>query len=388
MKKIILAIETSCDETAISLIQEEKEKIKILANLVSSQVKVHAPFGGVVPHLAKREHEKNLIPILKLALKEAKKLKKQPFPSKISLKEKRILEKIFLREKILLKKLLHFLKNYQKPKINYLAVTYGPGLAPALWPGVNLARALSFYWKIPLIPINHLEAHIYANLLTRKKEEIKFPAIALIISGGHTQLIYMKNFGHYKLIGETRDDAVGECFDKVARLLGLGYPGGPAIAQEALKTQGKKSPIEIKLPRPMINSHDFDFSFAGLKTAVLYLLEDFSRKGIDYSFLIPFIAQEFQEAVVEVLIKKTILASQKFKVKTIMIGGGVAANQVLQENFRKILEEKQLNYQLIFPEKQFSTDNAAMVGLTAYYHLPLEKKIKWQELEADPNLQL
>lgn len=386
MRKIILAIETSCDETAISLIKGEKEKIEILANLVSSQVKVHAPFGGVVPHLAKREHEKNLLPLLKLALKEAGLLKKRSQFYNFSLKEKEIFEEIFSREKVLLKKTLNFLKNYQKPKIDYLAITYGPGLAPALWPGVNLARALSFFWQIPLIPINHLEAHIYANLLTRKKEEIKFPAMALIISGGHTQLIYMKDFGKYKLIGETRDDAVGECFDKVARLLNLGYPGGPAIAQEAEKGKSLMN-FQIKLPRPMINSRDFDFSFAGLKTAVLYLLEDLSRKGKDIQALTPLIAREFQEAVIEVLVKKTLLASEKFKVKTIIVGGGVAANQALQESFQRILKEKKLNYQLIFPEKQYSTDNAAMVALAGYYQLS-KKKGDWRTLKADPNLRL
>jgi len=240
----ILGIETSCDETAISILEYDakKRRSRLLANFVYSQIAVHQPFGGVVPNLAKREHQKNLVPILEMALKKSGLLKKQ---TKI-IKSEAQLEKIkdiLIKEADLAQNLINFLKKYQKPKIDLIAVTKGPGLAPALWPGVNLARALSYFWNIPLIGINHLEGHILANWLPQKEEEWTkirilnniFPAVALVISGGHTQLVLMKKLGQYRVIGETRDDAAGECFDKTARLLELGYPGGPAIAAEAAR---------------------------------------------------------------------------------------------------------------------------------------------------------
>jgi len=407
MKNTILAIETSCDETAISIIEARNGKIEILSNIVSSQIKIHAPFGGVVPTLAKREHQKNLIPVLALALREAKLAQTQK--SKLTtqnhqnhnLKLKTV-EKILEKEGSLLKKTLIFLKKQRKPKINLIAVTSGPGLAPALWPGVNLARALSFYWGIPLVAVNHLEAHIYANWLPlikpeTKKQKLKtiFPAIALIISGGHTQLLLMKDFGKYKLIGETRDDAVGECFDKVSRLLGLGYPGGPAIAAEAAKFQNlnPKSSIlnsKIHLPRPMINSQDFDFSFSGLKTAVLYLTQDLKKKKIRLKSLIPVIAYEFQEAINNVLVRKTLKAATKFRAKSIILGGGVAANQSLKDHFNETIQKELAGVQFVFPERQFSTDNAAMVALAAYFRVKSAKieKANWQKLGAEANLRL
>ncbi|MDP2856154.1 MAG: tRNA (adenosine(37)-N6)-threonylcarbamoyltransferase complex transferase subunit TsaD [bacterium] len=399
--KIILGIETSCDETAISILESDrKDNYKILSNVVSSQIKVHAPFGGVVPSLAKREHQKNLIPMLTLALREAGLIQTQNAKRKTqnqNLKLKTIGE-ILSRDEILLKKLLPLLKKYQKPPIDLIAVTFGPGLAPALWPGVNLARALSFYWNIPILPINHLEAHICANWLMpisenakRKAQNAKhlFPAIALIISGGHTQLILMKNFGKYELIGETRDDAVGECFDKTARLLGLPYPGGPAIAAEAAKLKAQSIKHKIKLPRPMINSQDFDFSFSGLKTAVLYLVNDLKKKKISIKKLTPQICHEFQETINDVLISKTLKAAKRYKAKSIILGGGVAANQSLVNRFSETVKKELPKAQFIFPERKFSTDNAAMIALTAYFNLKnAGKKVNWKNLEADANLRL
>jgi N6-L-threonylcarbamoyladenine synthase len=402
---IILGIETSCDETAVSILEFKKGCFRILSNLVSSQVKVHAPFGGVVPSLAKREHQKNLIPVLKMALKEAWLLKTPAFAKATAGRQNsklKTIKQILERDEILLKKLIPFLKKYQKPGIDLIAVTYGPGLAPALWPGINLARALSHYWQIPLLPINHLEGHIYANWLTpigadaksqsaswRTNSKHLFPAMALIVSGGHTQLILIKNWGDYKLIGETRDDAAGECFDKSARLLGLGYPGGPAIAAEANKFSISNFQFPIKLPRPMLNSQDFDFSFSGLKTAVLYLVEKLKKEKKNIENLIPALANEIQNSINEVLISKTIKAAKKYKAKSIILGGGVAANQSLLNRFSETIKKELAKVQFIFPERKFSTDNAAMIALTAYFNLKNGgRKTNWKNLEADANLRL
>ena len=371
---------------------DQKGNFKILANAVSSQAKIHAPFGGVVPTLAKREHQKNLIPVLKWALKEAKLLKTQNLKLKTqnyNLKFKTI-KQILEREDVLAGKTLNFLKKYQKPKIDLIAVTYGPGLAPALWPGVNLARALSYYWQIPIVGINHLEAHLFSVFLENKKiSGFRFPTIALIVSGGHTQLILMKNWGNYKLIGETRDDAAGECFDKSARLLGLSYPGGPVIAAEANKFSISNFQFPIKLPRPMLNSNDFDFSFSGLKTAVLYLVEKLKKEKKNIKNLIPALANEIQNSINEVLIAKTIKAAKKYKVKSVILGGGVAANASLRDRLAKTIKNELPDVSYFCPERKFSTDNAAMIALTAYFNLKNRKrKTNWKNLEADANLRL
>ena len=421
--KIILAIETSCDETAICIAQTNKNNFKILSNVVSSQIKIHAPFGGVVPSLAKREHQKNLIPLLNIALKEANLLQiSKPKPEirknpKTPNSKQKILNTILDRDDILLKKTIPFLKKTTRPNIDLIAVTYGPGLAPALWPGVNLARALSFYWNIPLAPINHLEAHILANWLTPISENPKqlFPAICSVISGGHTLIVLMKKIGQYKIIGETRDDAAGECFDKSARLLGLGYPGGPAISQlaEIWKHQilitnnqsnykSKIQNISFKLPRPMINTKDFDFSFSGLKTAVLYLVQDLKKQSKNIKKLTPALCYEIQEAINETLVKKTMAAAKKYKAKSIILGGGVIANQALKEKFIQNIKRAPTfangevevqtpnasgNIQVNFlaPERKYTTDNAAMIAIVAHLNKKI-KKINWKNLQANANL--
>lgn len=387
--KIILAIETSCDETAICIAETNKNDFKILSNVVSSQIKIHAPFGGVVPSLAKREHQKNLIPLLSLALKEAKLIKNssQPqIPKKIE-----TLNTILDRDDILLKKIIPFLKKTTKPNIDLIAVTYGPGLAPALWPGVNLARALSFYWNIPLLPINHLEAHILANWLPTEQHSTfhnlhskqLFPAVCSVISGGHTLIVLMKKIGQYKIIGETRDDAAGECFDKSARLLGLGYPGGPAISQSA----STLNPLHsiFKLPRPMINTKDFDFSFSGLKTAVLYLVQDLKKQNKNIKKLTPALCYEIQEAINETLVKKTMAAAKKYKAKSIILGGGVIANQALKEKFIQTIKKNLPKINFLAPEKKFTTDNAAMIAIVAHLNKKI-KKVNWKNLQANANL--
>lgn len=381
----ILAIETSCDETAIAVLDVTGSKkspvFQPLANIVSSQVAIHKKFGGVVPNLAKREHQRNLAPVLLRALDEARlrKPKSQSAKSKqISKSQIAKIEEIFSHEPELLKNFKNKILNLPTPDIDTIAVTHGPGLAPALWTGVNFAKALSVIWKKPLIPVNHLAGHIYVNMIRGKI--ISFPALALIVSGGHTELVLMKKHNNYQIVGETRDDAAGEAFDKVARLLKLGYPGGPEISKRAKSGNASKIPF----PFPMINSNDFDFSFSGLKTAVLYKLREIklTQEAINN------ISASFQESVVNVLVKKTIRAAKKYKVKTIILGGGVAANKNLREFLSKETARELPRTALLLPEIKETTDNALMIAAAAYF---LSKKIgpeRARSLSADPGLRL
>lgn len=333
----ILAIETSCDDTCVAIVKVSGKKrplFDILSNIVSSQVEIHRKWGGVYPTLAKREHQKNLPLVLEKALKKA-----------------------------------------GSPKIDLIAVTVGPGLDPCLWVGVNFAKALSYSWNIPTVPVNHIEAHILVNSINKQS----FPAVCLVVSGGHTQLILMKDFGKYKILGETRDDAAGECFDKTARILGLGYPGGPAIAVEAKKSRGRGS---IRLPRPMIHSGNYDFSFSGLKTAVLYRYQKSEIKNQKYK---QEMAKEIQQAIIDVLIAKTIKAAKDYRVKTIILGGGVSANKELRKQFQQRTKREKLNLKV--PSPKFSTDNAAMTAITAYFHLK-EKTENLKKIKADANLKI
>ena len=407
---IILAIETSCDETAISVLKtsggRRRPEFKILSNIVSSQVKVHAPFWGVVPNLAKREHQKNLPLVLIKALKEGRfPISNFQFPifKQSELKVQQI-EKILERETELLKRFKKDILSLKPPKIDLIAVTHGPGLEPALWVGVNFAKALGFLWKKPIIGINHLEGHALANWLAPvgKKSQFPisnfqkvFPALCLIVSGGHTQLVLMKDFGKYRTIGETRDDAAGEAFDKVARMLKLGYPGGPAIAKIASDIKNQKSPQlrsgqakikNIKLPRPMINSKDYDFSFSGLKTAVLYLIKDLEKNGYALNDFRAAIAAEFQQAVIDVLISKTLKAAENYKVKSVLLGGGVSANKNLRRQMEKAVKEKLPKVIYHEPGLKFTTDNAAMIAAAACFHL--KRKKDWSKIETAANLRL
>ena len=338
---IILAIETSCDDTSVAVVKvtgTKNPKFNVLANEISSQIKLHSPYGGVVPTLASREHVKNLPHVFEAALKKA---------------------------------------NIKPEQIDYITTTKGPGLVIALLIGLNFARALAYSLDKKIIPVHHISGHIYSNWLANKK--IEFPVLNLTVSGGHTELILMKEMGKFKVIGSTRDDAAGEAFDKVAKLLGLGYPGGPIISKLAEKGDPKK----YELPRPMLNSKDLDFSFSGLKTAVLYFSQkhpEILKKGKAQNDF----CASFQQAVIDVLIHKAIKAAKKENIKYILLAGGVSANNEL----RKQLEEaaKENGFKFLVPEKIYSTDNAAMIAVSAYFNQ--QKAQSWKKLDADPNLKL
>ncbi|MDD2731495.1 MAG: tRNA (adenosine(37)-N6)-threonylcarbamoyltransferase complex transferase subunit TsaD, partial [Candidatus Portnoybacteria bacterium] len=260
----------------------------------------------------------------------------------------------------------------------------GPGLEPALWAGVNLARALACFWRLPIIPANHIKGHLLAALAEKKSDKNYFPAIGLVVSGGHTQLVLIEissgNVLKYRIIGETRDDAAGEAFDKVAKMLGLGYPGGPIIAAKAAKFKIENLKLKInKLPRPMLRSGDFDFSFSGLKTAVLYTLQKMSPAQIKRQT--PAIAAEFQQAVIDVLSAKTSSAVKKHEAKTIVLAGGVAANSALRQELKN--QAKKMKVKFLSPAPEFCSDNAAMIALAA--EEDIGRKTGWQKIKADAN---
>ncbi len=378
MKKTILAIETSCDETGIALVDASggfsNPKFKVIKNLVSSQIKIHRPFGGVVPGLAKREHIRNL-PLL--------------------------FKSIFRKSDFL--------------NIDLIAVTVGPGLEPALWTGITFAQELAKKYKKPLIGANHLEGHLYSFLLSQKTassklkvrssppkvdppraEKLLFPAVVLSVSGGHTVLLLMKNLKAWKRLGETKDDAAGEAFDKVARMLNLPYPGGPEIEKLALRqAQGKHPKGTIDFPRPMLNQKNYDFSFSGLKTSVFYYSRDIEAKKREKNIREisqnvsrklaskADIAASFQQAVIDVLVAKTMRAARDYGARSIILCGGVAANKSL----RKMLKTKCYMSHLIFhvPLMEYNNDNAAMIAAAAYMGLSRKKKYK---LEANGDLNI
>jgi len=377
----ILAIETSCDETAVAILEAtgnlENPRFKVLGNSLFSQASLHAEYGGVYPTLAKREHSKNLVPLLKKALEEAGLLKEESIG--VNEKTKTILE----REKELLEQFTEFIKSTSIPDIDAIAVTQGPGLEPALWVGLNFAKALSINWNKPLIPINHMEGHVLSPLF-KENTKITFPAISLLISGGHTQLVHIKDWFDYEIIGETKDDAVGEAFDKVARMLDLPYPGGPEISKLAEIARSKELETDKSLPRPMKHSGDLNFSFSGLKTAVLYRVKDKNMDGIKKAK----IAREFEDAVVDVLTFKTSNAIQETNSKTLILGGGVIANKEIRKNMQILSHD--LGIELLMPEMELATDNAIMIGIAGYMRFLDEKpsSINVEGLRADGNLRL
>jgi len=359
---IILGIETSCDETAAALVKDGKT---VIASIVASSQKLHIKTKGVIPEVAAREQVKCIIPVLKETFNQIPNSKFQ-IP-----------------------------KDKPEDFIDAIAVTFGPGLIGSLLVGVETAKTLAYGWQKPIIPINHLIGHIYTNFVNTNYQLTNtatftnyFPAIVLIVSGGHTELLLMTNHGKYQWLGGTRDDAAGECFDKCARILGLPYPGGPTIAAEAAKLKVKSEEFKVKLPRPMINQNNFDFSFSGLKTALFNIMLNLSQhpngilKQVQNDIMtISSLAFEVQEAITDVLVGKTIRAAEKFKVKSIIIGGGVTANQRLREKFR----EKVKNFQLLMPEISLSTDNAVGIASAAFFNY---KPVPWQKITADPSLEI
>ena len=317
---LILGIETSCDETGIALYDSNKG---LLGHTLHSQIDLHAEYGGVVPELASRDHIRYIIPLINQLLNKT---------------------------------------SIAKEAINAIAYTAGPGLSGALLVGSTVGESLSFALGIPSIPVHHLEGHLLAPMLEDKKPV--FPFLALLVSGGHTQIIHVKQIGQYDIVGDTLDDAAGEAFDKTAQLLGLGYPGGAALSK--LAESGKP---KYDLPKPMLHSKDFDFSFSGLKTAVLTLV----KKQPELTDTIKAnIAASFQESITEVLIYKTLKAMNSLNLNQIVVSGGVGANKQLREKLTKSSQEN--NFQLFFPSLEFCTDNGAMIALAGYLRHSLSEK--------------
>ena len=332
MNIITLAIETSCDETSVAVVKNGRE---VMSNIISSQIDIHKRFGGVVPEVASRKHIESINRIIQTALDEA---------------------------------------NITLDDIDIIGATYGPGLVGALLVGLSSAKALAFGKGIPLVPVNHIEGHIFANFIEHK--ELEPPFTCLVVSGGHTHLVYVKDYGEYELLGRTLDDAAGEAFDKVARALELGYPGGPLI--DKLAKKGDSSAIDF--PRSFLEEDNYDFSFSGLKSAVLNYLNSCKQKGTE--IVIEDVCASFQQAVIDVLVEKTINAAKKNNTKIVAIAGGVASN----EGLRNTLEERcgKEGLKLKYPHKILCTDNAAMIACVAYYNF-IRGKVADLDLNAIPN---
>ena len=358
----ILSIETSCDESAISFITFNKERkdgdipFEIKSNELISQSDLHKDFGGVYPEIAKREHTKSLPLLLIKILKEHSEK-----GYKINDEHKDQVKNIFSKNTGLIDIFLKEVATYKPLQIDGIAVTVGPGLEPSLYVGVNFAKALSMIWNIPIIPVNHMEGHFVSAFIENdviKKPD--YPILSLLVSGGHTELILSEKENAYIKLGETLDDAVGEAFDKVARMLGLPYPGGPQISKLSEEVRSGSAIDRYNFPRPMEKSNDFNFSYSGLKTAVRYKIESENltediKKEIAYSF---------EEAAISVLLSKTIKALEKYEPKTLSIGGGVSANQYLRKCIQKIGEEKDIDVKT--PSIHLSTDNAVMIAISGF----------------------
>lgn len=367
----ILGIETSCDETAASVVNNGT---KILSNIIASSSEMHAKTGGIIPEQAARQQVKSIIPVIQEALGKVTKLTRYK-----AYGEKNSVTRLF--------------NNIVSPEIDAIAVTVGPGLIGSLLVGVETAKTLSWVWKKPIIPVNHLVAHIYANWLepevkgkkskNKKIRKPEFPALALVVSGGHTDLVLMRGHGKIQWIGGTRDDAAGEALDKTARLLGLPYPGGPSISKKAEKYLSENSEFKIKnlklFPRPLLNEKNFDLSFSGLKTAVLREVRGKRLKEKDIERL----SAEIQEAIVDSLVEKSIRAIKIFKPKSFLLAGGVAANKRLRKKILSKILEGGLKAKLHVPEPILCTDNAAYVASYAYFNY---HPIPWKKISVDPEL--
>lgn len=331
----ILAIESSCDETAAAVVRNGRE---VLSNVIYSQIALHTEYGGVVPEIASRKHIEKINQVIEQALTDAE----------MKLEE-----------------------------MTAIAVTYGPGLVGALLVGVSAAKAISFASGIPLVGVHHIEGHISANYIENK--ELEPPFICLVVSGGHSHLVVVKDYGEYEIVGRTRDDAAGEAFDKVARAIGLGYPGGPKID----KVSGEGNPDAIHFPRAKVADAEYDFSFSGLKSAVLNYLNSCQMKG--EAINTADVAASFQRAVIDVLVEHSMDAVERYGYKKFAIAGGVASNSGLRKAFEEVCGKKDITF--YHPSPIYCTDNAAMIGAAAYYEF--QKGIRHGfDLNAVPNLKL
>ena len=327
---LILAIESSCDETAAAVVKNGRE---VLSNVISSQIALHTLYGGVVPEIASRKHIEKINQVIQEALDEA---------------------------------------HETLDDIDAIGVTYGPGLVGALLVGVAAAKAISYAKKIPLVGVHHIEGHISANYIENK--DLEPPFLCLVVSGGHTHLVKVADYGKYEILGRTRDDAAGEAFDKVARAIGLGYPGGPKIEKAAREGD----PMAIPFPKAKVNDNPYDFSFSGVKSAVLNYINGCKMKNIE---IVPEdIAASFQKAVTDVLIAHAMHAAEEFKIDKLAIAGGVASNSVLREGMRAACEKRGISF--YHPSPIFCTDNAAMIGAAAYYEYLAGTRHGW-DLNAD-----
>lgn len=332
---LVLGIETSCDETAASVVRDGRE---ILSNVIASQVDLHRLYGGVVPEIASRKHIELIMPVIDLALKKAD----------------------------------------TKPEaLSAIAVTYGPGLVGALLVGLSAAKAMALALDCPLVGINHIEGHIYANVL--QYPEVEPPLICLTVSGGHTDLLYIDEYGDYEILGRTRDDAAGEAFDKIARVMGLDYPGGPEIARMAVDGD----PKAINFPRGLMQADTYDFSFSGLKTAAINHIHTLEQRGEELP--VADIAASLQAAIVDVLTNKTIAAAKAYGAKTVFLSGGVAANEGLRTQLDLLATAQGMR--VYYPSPVLCTDNAAMIACAGYYRYRRGERSPW-DLNAVPNLRL
>lgn len=342
----ILGIESSCDDTSVALVYAHDGIFDIVAEKTASQIEIHKIYGGVVPEIAGRKHADAILPVIQEVMSHA---------------------------------------DIKKPDL--IAVTSGPGLITGLLVGVEVAKNLSYLWGIPLVSVNHIEGHIHSVLLPHNRDttavDILFPAVSLIVSGGHTELLLMKDHGDYTLIGKTRDDAAGEAFDKVAKMIGFAYPGGPRISKHGVAGD----PAAIDFPRPMLKKDGFDFSFAGLKTAALYWLKDNAEQDSESGtfYLTDTMKDDFcasyEQAIVDVLIAKTQKAIKKYNARSLILAGGVSANRKL----RMTLEEEMHDVSFYLPASKYCMDNGAMIAVAGYYKSRREAYTPWQKLVADPN---
>lgn len=423
----ILAIETSCDETAAAVIANSTHEITngstklrnyewknpvILSNVVSSQVDLHAKTGGVVPEVASRAHVESILPVIEEALDQTiksqiSKVKSQNYGMNHYDKSGKLKAN---SPKGAPQSWGYKLEPDLLSEVSHIAVTVGPGLIGSLLVGFNTAKALAYALNVPIVPINHIEGHIYSaftqNRITNNQEPItknlqanppagglkpnSFPILALTVSGGHTSLTLMHDHGVYKTIGATLDDAAGEAFDKVAKLLDLGYPGGPAVSKVAadFRKNGKRSGLE--LPLPLAKDSSYNFSFSGLKTSVLYALRKAEKELQNNPHKLSTFKQElacvFEETAVSHLVDKTLKAIKQHEIKTVLLAGGVSANSYLRENLANELAKTDID--LLLPPMELTGDNAAMIGLAAYYHILRGDVLQWNEIEVDSNLKI